>query len=64
MNRVPSLQKRLASVPPDMAIAPKLQPPARRRPVQPRKALLLNPFYPKDPRADQYRRRYPAPLAG
>src|ERR1700691_5277435 len=51
MNRVPSLQKRLASVPPDMAIAPKLQPPARRRPVQPRKALLLNPFYPKDPRA-------------
>ena len=51
MNSVPSLKKRRVSVPADMVIAPRLVPPARRHPVQPRKALLLNPFYPKDPRA-------------
>jgi hypothetical protein len=34
-----------------MAIAPALGPAPRGRPVQYRSVLLLNPFYPKDPRA-------------
>src|SRR6202035_863910 len=38
-------------VPADMASAPALAPAPRGRPVQCRSVLLLNPFYPKDPRA-------------
>ena len=38
-------------VPAEMAFAPVLEPAIRGRPVQPLSALLINPFYPKDPRA-------------
>jgi radical SAM superfamily enzyme YgiQ (UPF0313 family) len=38
-------------IPADMAIAPALPVPALGTPVKPRFALLLNPFYGKDPRA-------------
>jgi radical SAM superfamily enzyme YgiQ (UPF0313 family) len=34
-----------------MLIAPRLDPAFLRRPIKPRYALLINPFYPKDPRA-------------
>jgi radical SAM superfamily enzyme YgiQ (UPF0313 family) len=37
--------------PSDMLIAPRLRPAFLRRPIKPRYALLINPFYPKDPRA-------------
>src|ERR1700689_2739660 len=37
--------------PSDMLIAPRLGPAFLRRPIKPRYALLINPFYPKDPRA-------------
>src|SRR6202035_5491160 len=39
------------SPPSDMVIAPRLGPAFLRRPIKPRYALLINPFYPKDPRA-------------
>jgi len=39
-------------VPKDMAVAPVLGPATGDRPVERRFALLLNPFYPKDPRAN------------
>src|SRR6516165_9574486 len=38
-------------VPRDMRIAPRLDPVRRPGPVRPRFALLINPFYPKDPHA-------------
>ncbi len=38
-------------LPTDMARAPHLPEPVREAGVQPRRALLVNPFYPKDPRA-------------
>jgi len=34
-----------------MLVAPRLDPAFRRRPIKPRYALLINPFYRKDPRA-------------
>jgi radical SAM superfamily enzyme YgiQ (UPF0313 family) len=37
--------------PSDMLIAPRLGPAFLRRPIKPRYALLINPFYPKDRRA-------------
>src|SRR5678816_2094399 len=37
--------------PPQMTIPPPLDPTAPAGPVQPRSALLINPFYPKDPHA-------------
>ena len=37
--------------PRDMRVAPRLDPTVRPGPVEPRYALLLNPFYPKDPHA-------------
>ena len=43
--------RRQPIVPADMAIAPALGPIRAGRPVQPRTALLVNPFYAKDPRA-------------
>jgi radical SAM superfamily enzyme YgiQ (UPF0313 family) len=41
----------MLSAPADMLIAPRLGPAFLRRPITPRYALLINPFYPKDPRA-------------
>ena len=38
-------------VPRDMAVAPSLDALKSAGPVVPRRALLLNPFYPKDPHA-------------
>lgn len=38
-------------VPPEMALPPRLDSELRAAPVQPRYALLINPFYPKDPHA-------------
>jgi radical SAM superfamily enzyme YgiQ (UPF0313 family) len=38
-------------LPADMAVAPNLDPPQPGHPVRSRYALLVNPFYPKDPRA-------------
>lgn len=38
-------------LPDGMRNAPRLEAPARRRPVERRYALLINPFYPKDPHA-------------
>src|ERR1700720_2357468 len=38
-------------IPPEMLHPPRLNPIARAKPVQPRSALLINPFYPKDPHA-------------
>jgi radical SAM superfamily enzyme YgiQ (UPF0313 family) len=38
-------------LPKEMQVAPTLDPQLRPGPVQPRYALLLNPFYPKDPHA-------------
>ena len=43
--------RRSGFVPADMASAPALGPAVRGRPVRWRSVLLLNPFYPKDPRA-------------
>src|SRR6266404_6040691 len=37
--------------PPEMTRAPLLDPSIRTGPIQPRSALLINPFYPKDPHA-------------
>src|SRR5215469_13094123 len=37
--------------PADMSQPPLLEPAAPAQPVQPRYALLINPFYPKDPNA-------------
>lgn len=37
--------------PAEMKVAPRLDPEARVGPVRPRTALLINPFYPKDPHA-------------
>ena len=39
------------SVPEELRVAPRLDPDARCGPPVPRTALLLNPFYPKDPHA-------------
>jgi len=38
-------------VPRELRIAPRLDPHVRMRPVTPKTALLINPFYPKDPHA-------------
>src|SRR5437588_1800481 len=38
-------------VPPEMSLPPRLDPEVRPGPVRPRYALLINPFYPKDPHA-------------
>src|SRR5207302_10086529 len=38
-------------VPPGMALPPRLNPEVRPGPIRPRHALLINPFYPKDPHA-------------
>ena len=38
----------LTTTPREMRIAPRLDPAQRTKPVQPRHALLVNPFYPKD----------------
>src|SRR5271165_2690044 len=38
-------------VPSDLRVAPRLDPGLRVGPVRPRHALLINPFYPKDPHA-------------
>ena len=38
-------------MPREMRVAPRLDPQRRTGPVTPRLALLLNPFYPKDPHA-------------
>jgi len=45
------LRRRLPRTPRAMLEAPALPPPARDRTPRPRLALLINPFYPKDPRA-------------
>src|SRR5882724_4724633 len=37
--------------PPEMSRAPRLDPSIRTGPIRPRSALLINPFYPKDPNA-------------
>ena len=52
-GRVDSLRprRRTPKVPVDMTVAPALGPPVRDRSVQRCAALLINPFYPKDPRA-------------
>jgi radical SAM superfamily enzyme YgiQ (UPF0313 family) len=44
-------RRRFIAVPMDMAVAPALPPSPGRQTTQPLHALLLNPFYPKDPRA-------------
>jgi hypothetical protein len=49
-NRLQPLRRSLF-VPTDMAVPPHLGPAKFDRPVQNRYALLVNPFYPKDPRA-------------
>jgi hypothetical protein len=51
MNRVNPTPRRSALVPADLAVAPVLGPVFCGRRVQRLSALLLNPFYPKDPRA-------------
>jgi radical SAM superfamily enzyme YgiQ (UPF0313 family) len=51
MGKALQLKRRIATVPADMTIAPALIPPSRNQPVQPFLAVLINPFYPKDPRA-------------
>ena len=38
-------------IPRELKVAPYLDPDIRPRPMRPRYALLLNPFYPKDPHA-------------
>jgi radical SAM superfamily enzyme YgiQ (UPF0313 family) len=45
------LRRRLAPVPQDMFRAPRLEARSCRPPLARRHALLINPFYPKDPRA-------------
>jgi hypothetical protein len=69
--------RRQPAVPRDMAVAPPLGPVRAGRKVQPHTALLVNPFYAKDPRAsfgkhvltatlglDEHRRRNAAALGG
>ena len=51
MSDVTARRMRATPVPADMAIAPKLPLPITRLEPQRHFALLLNPFYPKDPRA-------------
>lgn len=51
MDRAQSQRLRRGRVPTDMAIAPRLLEMPIPAPVQPHRALLINPFYPKDPRA-------------
>jgi hypothetical protein len=61
-------------VPPEMTTAPVLDPNGEGGPVSPRYALLINPFYPKDPNAsfgkhvltppDQLGRSHTTALAG
>ena len=51
MRRIGPLRRRLARTPQDMVTAPQLPAPFADLPVQEHLALLLNPFYPKDPRA-------------
>ena len=51
MDRRGPGQRRRAPPPLDMVVAPTLGPALSARRVQPSYALLLNPFYPKDPRA-------------
>ena len=51
MRRIGPLRRRLARTPQDMIRAPQLPAPLADLPVQAHLALLLNPFYPKDPRA-------------
>src|SRR5579862_5233312 len=46
---IPKVRARVA--PPDMRIAPVLPPEQLGAPLRRRSALLINPFYPKDPRA-------------
>src|SRR6185437_11842859 len=51
-RRLRSRRSRPLPMPPaDMAIAPRLGPVLAARRAQARYALLINPFYPKDPRA-------------
>jgi radical SAM superfamily enzyme YgiQ (UPF0313 family) len=50
MHELGPLRRRAARVPADMVHAPVLPAP-RPAPLRPRLALLINPFYPKDPRA-------------
>jgi radical SAM superfamily enzyme YgiQ (UPF0313 family) len=45
------LARSTAPAPQDMVVAPALTPPRAGQPVRCRYALLINPFYPKDPRA-------------
>src|SRR6202162_6471523 len=51
MDSYLKLLRRELFVPADMAVAPNLDPPQPGHPVRSRYALLVNPFYPKDPRA-------------
>lgn len=51
MHDARKLARRALHAPSDMMIAPVLPPPRRGVAVQDRAALLINPFYPKDPRA-------------
>lgn len=51
MHDLGTRRMRATPVPPDTAIAPELPVPTGDRTPQPRVALLINPFYPKDPRA-------------
>ena len=51
MRRIGPLRRRPARTPQDMVTAPQLPAPLADLPVQAHLALLLNPFYPKDPRA-------------
>ena len=51
MRRIGPLRRRLPRTPQDMVTAPQLPAPLADLPVQEHLALLLNPFYPKDPRA-------------
>lgn len=48
--RVP-VPRRRPSTPENLAVAPRLDPAGDAGPVAPRQALLINPFYPKDPHA-------------
>ena len=49
-TRPPAPRHRLR-VPHALRVAPRLDPLAQTGPVKPRYALLINPFYPKDPHA-------------
>ncbi len=51
MRKLGALRRRLPPVPSEMLHAPPLPVPPGVQAVAPRHALLINPFYPKDPRA-------------